>query len=241
MRCLNAFALALAMAPTAGAAQPTAPCDPGVQRVAAGPIPYRSLKPGYCEGTYAIEVGSPFQVLSFTIGGIPFDPSASELIVSAPLSPAGVALSIRARGAAGTYGYQMDARINPPAVFRWPTTAALRPLRFHRGDFGIFGRRPGPAGERLVPVMVGAGSTTRPLLLRLIVPEHLVGPVEYSLSSGGAPGAWRVVTAGSPNKGDVLDVVLPPGSTSKASTLRVRAKSRSLPAHPVTFARTISD
>lgn len=240
LACVSALMLASALVPST-AAQPGTQCDPGVQRAAAGPVPYRSLRPGYCEGTYAIEVGSPFQILSFTIGGLQFDPAASELILAAPLSPAGTALRIRARGVSGTFGYQMDVSITPPATFKWPTASALRPLRFRRSDFGVFGRRPSSTGEGLVPVMVGIGAVTRPLLMRLIAPEHLSGPIEYSLSRPGAPGAWKNVTAGSPNKGDVLDILLPAGSTDVPSTLRVRAKSRSLPVHPVTFTRTISN
>lgn len=221
------------------AAPAQAQCDAALFRVAAGPVPYRSIRSGYCEGSYAVAVGSPFQIISFTIGTLRYDAAMPELVVTAPLSPASAPLLIRARATSGNLGYQMDGAFVPPASFHWSTSVALRPLRFNRGDFGVYGRRIGATGEQLVPVLVGGGPATAPLLMRLVVPEHLNGPVSYALVRPGSPATWLQVSAGSPNKGDVLNVVLPAGSIDRPALLRIRAKSRSLPAHDVTFERAI--
>jgi hypothetical protein len=237
--CVRPLILALTSASlAAGAAE--AQCDPALLQAASGPVPYRSVKGGYCEGSYSVEVGAPFQVVSFTIGDIHYDSSLSDLLVQAPLSPAGASLAIRARATAGTFGYQMDAQITPPGSFRWATDIALKPLHFHRGDFGVYGRRVSANGEVLVPVMVGSGNPNGAMLLRVVVPIHLTGPVQYAVTRQGGVPDWHLVTNGNPNKGDVLDVILPAGSVNSPANLRIRAKSRSLPVRDVVFDRDIS-
>jgi hypothetical protein len=235
LRALVAAALAL------GGTAAHAECDAAIIRSASGPQPYASRPEGHCEGTYSLPVAAPFELLSFTVGSIRLDPSGNWSRIAAPLSPSDRPLDVRVRSRSGTYGYRMDVRMDPALGFRWPLRI-VRDLGLVANDIGAFGIRRSGSAEQVVPVSVGANqnSAEQRLVVRLIAPQHLSGPVEYSLvTPGGANPEWRTVTTRGPNKGEVVTIVLPGGSLEGERILRVRARSR-LDASLVSFSRTLT-
>lgn len=211
-----------------------AACDPAILAAAEGPVPYASRAQGrYCEGSYARPVRASFEILSVTAGAISFASTDPQITVSAPLSPTGAGLSVRARGRAISSGYQMDTVLMPPGTFAWPT-ATLRTLGLTRNDIGVFGFRESGASITYVPVAAkrsGAAANGEPILIRLITPEHLAGPIEYRLVPRGSvtPDTWQTASETGLNKGEVVTVRLAASTLETPVTLSVRARPRADP------------
>lgn len=224
----------LAVATFAWPGVASAACDPAIIGAADGPVPYGPRAGGrYCEGSYARPVRASFEILSVTSGPIGFAQNDTQIILSAPLSSPGSILSIRARGRAITYGFQMDTSLSPPGNFAWPTTA-LRTLNLGRTDFGVFGYRASGTGVTYVPIAAKRANSVQsrePILVQLIAPEHIAGPIEYLVAATGSalPEVWQTLRAAGINKGEVLTVRLAVSALQSPATLRVRARSREDP------------
>jgi hypothetical protein len=211
-----------------------AACDPAILAAAEGPVPYASRAQGrYCEGSYARPVRASFEILSVTAGPISFASTDTQITVSAPLSPAGAELSVRARGRAISYGFQMDTILAPPGTFEWPT-ATLRTLGLTRNDIGVFGFRASGTSITYVPVAVkrtSAAASGESILVLLIAPEHLAGPIEYRIAPRGRvpPDTWQTASETGLNKGEVVTVRLAANALAAPVTLSVRARPRADP------------
>lgn len=225
-------------------AGPLQACEALVQQSARPPYPYGPRDGGaYCEGTYALNVAAGFEVVSVTIGSIPYAPGVTALYVSAPLSPSDAGTSIRARGRSTTLGYQLDAAIAGGGRFLWRTNQILGPLGLGRRDFGVFGYRRSGANLVYVPVAVGqsaALSDSAVVLVTAIAPEHLNGPVEYRVvrSSGSTP--WGATAPTGLNRGSPLVLRLPASELASPLRLEVRAPARADPARFVRLMMTLS-
>ena len=208
-----------------------AACDPAIIGAADGPVPYGPRAGGrYCEGSYARPVRASFEILSVTSGPIGFAQKDAHIILSAPLSSSGSTLSIRARGRSITYGFQMDASLSPPGNFAWPTTA-LKTLQLGRTDFGVFGFRASGTSVTYVPIAAKraiSAPSGEPILVQLVAPEHIAGPIEYLVAATGSalPDVWQTLRTEGINKGEVLTVRHAASVLQSPATLRVRARPR---------------
>lgn len=212
------------------ASEAAAACEPAVQASRSPPYPYGPRGNGsYCEGTFALNVASNFQLVSLTIGAIPYQAGVQALQLSTPLSPAGITTSIRARSYSTTTGYQLDATLRSPDSFTWRMSDVIGRLGLGVRNFGVFGyRRQGPA-ITYVPVAAarpGTGPTSNVVVVTAIAPEHLRGIVEYQIVRPGADAPWQTAIGRDVNRGMPVYVRLPRSEFDSPFQLRLRATSR---------------